>query len=52
MCRRAASREAEAEAELGEAVVAARKAGVPWQRVGLAVGTSGAGARQKYGLIA
>ena len=46
--RAAALRRALAEAELGEAVAAARKAGLPWQRIGDAVGTSGEAARQKY----
>ena len=46
--RAAALRRALAEAELGEAVAAARKAGLPWQRIGHAVGTSGEAARQKY----
>ena len=46
--RAAALRRALAESELGEAVAAARKAGVPWDRIGDAVGTSGEAARQKY----
>lgn len=46
--RAAALRRALAERELGEAVAAARKAGVPWDRIGEAVGTSGEAARQKY----
>jgi hypothetical protein len=46
--RAAALRRALAESELGEAVAAARKAGVPWDRIGEAVGTSGEAARQKY----
>jgi hypothetical protein len=46
--RAAALRRALAENELGEAVAAARKAGVPWDRIGEAVGTSGEAARQKY----
>ena len=46
--RVAALRRALAEAELGEAVAAARKAGLPWQRIGHAVGTSGEASRQKY----
>jgi len=50
--RAAALRRALAESELGEAIAAARTAGVPWQRVGQAVGTSGEAARQKYGTIA
>ena len=50
--RAAALRRALAESELGEAVAAARKAGVPWDRIGEAVGTSGEAARQKYRAIA
>ncbi|SNR97902.1 hypothetical protein [Blastococcus mobilis] len=46
--RAAALRRALAESDLGEAVAAARKAGVPWDRIGVAVGTSGEAARQKY----
>jgi hypothetical protein len=46
--RGAALRRALAESELGDAVAAARKAGVPWDRIGEAVGTSGEAARQKY----
>jgi hypothetical protein len=46
--RAAALRRALAESELGDAVAAARKAGVPWDRIGEAVGTSGEAARQKY----
>lgn len=50
--RAAALRRALAESELGEAVTAAREAGVPWDRIGEAVGTSGEAARQKYRAIA
>lgn len=46
--RAAALRRALAETELGDAVGAARDAGVPWDRIGKAVGTSGEAARQKY----
>lgn len=46
--RAAALRRAIAESELGEAVANARKAGIPWDRIGEAVGTSGEAARQKY----
>jgi hypothetical protein len=38
--------------ELGQAVVAARTAGMPWTAVGLVVGTSGEAARQPYGKLA
>jgi hypothetical protein len=46
--RAAALRRALAESELGQAVAAAREAGVAWDRIGEAVGTSGEAARQKY----
>lgn len=46
--RAAALRRALAESELGKAVAAARKAGIPWDRIGEAVGTSGEAARQRY----
>jgi N-acetylglutamate synthase/N-acetylornithine aminotransferase len=50
--RAAALRRALAESELGEAVAVARNAGVPWDRIGDAVGTSGEAARQKYRAMA
>lgn len=50
--RAAALRRSLAEAELGKAVVAARNAGVPWARIGEAVGTTGEAARQKYRALA
>lgn len=50
--RTAALRRALAESELGEAVAAARRAGIPWDRIGDAVGTSGEAARQKYRVLA
>jgi hypothetical protein len=50
--RAAALRRSLAEAAIGEAVAAARKAGVPWARIGEAVGTSGEAARQKYRALA
>lgn len=45
----AATRRHVAERELADAVVAARRAGVPWKVVGELVGTSGEAARQRYG---
>ena len=50
--RAAALRRALAESDLGEAVAVARNAGIPWDRIGEAVGTSGEAARQKYRAIA
>ena len=46
--RAAARRRSLAETDLGNAVATARRGGVPWQRIGEAVGTSGEAARQKY----
>lgn len=46
--RAAALHRSLAETELGNAVATARRGGVPWQRIGEAVGTSGEAARQKY----
>lgn len=46
--RAAALRRSLAETDLGNAVATARRGGVPWQRIGEAVGTSGEAARQKY----
>lgn len=50
--RAAALRRALAESELGEAVAVARNAGIPWDRIGEAVATSGDAARQKYRAVA
>jgi hypothetical protein len=49
--RAAALRRSLAESDLGQAVVAARAAGVSWDRIEDAVGTSGEAARQKYGRL-
>ena len=40
---------ADAERDLGEAVVRARHEGHPWAAIGAMVGTSGEAARQRYG---
>ena len=40
---------AEAERDLGDAVVGARHAGHSWASIGAMVGTSGEAARQRYG---
>lgn len=50
--RAAALRRSLAEAELGQAVAAARATGVPWARIGEAIGTTGEAARQKYRALA
>src|SRR3954453_2408260 len=49
--RAAALRRSIAEGEVGQAVIAARRAGMSWAAVGLAVGTSGEAARQRYGKL-
>src|SRR5688572_23212994 len=49
--RGAVLRRSIAEGEVGRAVVAARTAGMSWAAVGLAVGTSGEAARQRYGKL-
>src|SRR3954452_13341451 len=49
--RGAVLRRSIAEGEVGQAVVAARTAGMSWAAVGLAVGTSGEAARQRYGKL-
>jgi hypothetical protein len=49
--RGAVLRRSLAEGEVGQAVVAARTAGMSWAAVGLAVGTSGEAARQRYGKL-
>ncbi|MFT4188348.1 MAG: hypothetical protein QM621_07160 [Aeromicrobium sp.] len=41
-------RRAQAEKEIAEAVAAAREAGLPWSKIGGAVGTTGEAARQRY----
>ena len=40
---------ADAERQLVDHIVAARKRGLPWSTIGAEVGTSGEAARQKYG---
>ena len=46
--RMAAMRRAYAEKELADAVKAARAAHISWQTIGVAVGTTGEAARQRY----
>jgi hypothetical protein len=50
--RAAVLRRSIAESDLGQAVVAARRSGMTWAAVGLAVGTGGEAARQRYGKLA
>ncbi|WP_179966101.1 hypothetical protein [Modestobacter altitudinis] len=49
--RAAVLRRSIAEGDVGQAVVAARIAGLSWAAVGSAVGTSGEAARQRYGKL-
>jgi hypothetical protein len=49
--RAAVLRRSIAEGEVGQAVLTARAAGMSWAAVGLAVGTSGEAARQRYGKL-
>jgi hypothetical protein len=49
--RGAVLRRSIAEGAVGQAVIAARRAGMSWATVGLAVGTSGEAARQRYGKL-
>ena len=44
----AAFRRAAAEKELAEAIHAAREAHLSWRELGVAIGTSGEAARQRY----
>lgn len=46
---RAVVARAQSEADLAEAVAAARREGRPWARIGAYLGISGEAARQKYG---
>lgn len=48
---RAASRRAEVESEIVEAVFAAREAGYSWAMIGGALGTTGQAAQQRYGKL-
>lgn len=50
--RRAALARARSERQVAEAVVAARRAGLPWKRIGEQLGTSAQAAQQRYGALA
>ena len=49
LLQRAVVVRARSEQQLLEAVVTARAAGVPWQKVGVLIGTSAQAAQQRYG---
>lgn len=50
--RRAALARARSERQVAEAVVAARRAGLSWKRIGEQLGTSAQAAQQRYGALA
>lgn len=52
LLRRAALSRARSERQVGEAVTAARAAGLSWKRIGAQIGTSAQGAQQRYGVMA
>jgi hypothetical protein len=52
LLERAAIARAEGERQAVDAVVAARKAGISWQRIGELLGTSAQAAQQRYGAVA
>lgn len=47
----AASRRADVESEVADAVAAAREAGYSWAMIGGAIGTTGQAAQQRYGKL-
>jgi hypothetical protein len=49
--RRAALSRARSERQVAEAVVAARRAGVSWKRIGAELGISAQAAQQRYGSV-
>ena len=51
MLERAALSRARSERQVIEAVVAARAAGAPWQKIGCLLGTSAQAAQQRYGSV-
>ncbi|MCU0268045.1 MAG: hypothetical protein MUF83_05290 [Acidimicrobiales bacterium] len=52
LLRRAALARARSERHVAEAVIAARRAGLPWKRIGEQLGTSAQAAQQRYGPLA
>ena len=51
LLRRAALGRARSERQVAEAVVAARRAGVSWKRIGAELGISAQAAQQRYGSL-
>jgi hypothetical protein len=51
LLRRAALSRARSERHVAEAVVAARRAGVSWKRIGAELGISAQAAQQRYGSV-
>jgi hypothetical protein len=51
LLRRAALERARSERHVGEAVEAARLAGISWKRIGIELGISAQAAQQRYGTI-
>ena len=52
LLRRAALARAQSERHVGEAVEAARRAGISWKRIGTELGISAQAAQQRYGTMA
>ncbi|MHB1726658.1 MAG: hypothetical protein ACYCVN_15150 [Acidimicrobiales bacterium] len=52
LLRRATLARARSERQIAEAVEAARRAGIPWKRIGAELGISAQAAQQRYGAIA
>lgn len=52
LLRRATLARARSERQIAEAVEAARRAGIPWKRIGTELGISAQAAQQRYGEIA
>ena len=51
LLRRAALARAESERQIGEAVLAARRAGISWKHVGAELGISAQAAQQRHGPV-
>jgi len=51
LLRRAAMARARSERQIGDAVDAARRAGISWKRIGVELGISAQAAQQRYGSV-
>jgi FAD/FMN-containing dehydrogenase len=51
LLERAAVARADGERQVADAVIAARRANIPWQRIGELLGTSAQAAQQRYGAV-